>query len=246
MLSWLSKIRLWEIGLCVCLGFVCYFIVATTQTERAASIQVEAVLTHADNTLTALDTTANSLTTTSKQMTASLAETSRAIVDLSNQLNTVLSKIMAPCTPVKEHIYAVDEDKPCGTLADLARTLHTIRGFAGTLEFAGKHLDKSLTTYDEQEAEISKNTNGVLSNLSSTIDFAHFLMSSHQSLLDNLQRLAGNSADTMGNVKDITADIRVQTKKFNEPKTKTQKVLGWAPPMVKVGITVTCALLGPC
>lgn len=246
MRDWLSKIRLWELALCVCLSFVCYFVVVTTQTERALSSQVGAVLTHLDGTLSSLDETAKSLTATSNQLASSLSDTSKAIVSSSNQLNSVLAKITAPCQPEKGHVYSVGEDKPCGTLADLARTLNTFRGFAGTLEFAGRHFDKSLSTYDQQEKNISDQTIAMLGNVNTTIAYMKWTMEQHQQLLDNLQRLAGNTADTMSNVKDITGDLRVQTKKFNEPKTKTQKVLEWAPAGVKVGITVTCALLGPC
>lgn len=246
MRDWLSKIRLWEIALCVCLIFVCYFVVITTQIETAISYQIGTILTRLDSTLTALDSTANSLTTTSNQLSRSLSDTSKALVSSSDQLNAVLSRVISPCQPIKGHIYSVDEDKSCGTLAEVSRTLHTVRGFAGTLEVAGRHMDKSLSKYDEQELALSNRTNEVLSSASSTINFAQYLMDSHQALLTNAERLAGNSADTMGNMRDITSDIRVQTKKFNEPKTKTQKVLEWVPAGVKVGITVTCALLGPC
>ena len=232
--------------LCVFLGFGCYFLWGSLQAENRIADKAVAVLGHADSTLTNLDATLLSLTSVSSQLTTSLAQVSSSVQSSSAMLNQVLVKVLAPCTPEKGHIYSVDEDKPCGTLADIARALHTIRGFAGTLEVAGRHLDKSLGTYDRQEADLSKNTNAVLADLSGTIDFAHQLMVSHQQFLDNLQRLAGNSADTMNNVRDITSDLRVQTKKFNEPKTKTQKVLEWAPAGVKVGVTVACALLGPC
>jgi CHASE3 domain sensor protein len=232
MLSWLAKIRLWELALLLLCGFGSYFFWTTAQSEKQITAKTVTVLDHADKTLTSVDHT--------------LQTTTKDIDRVSRSLNSVLTKLLDPCRPVNGHIYAVDEDKPCGTLADVARTLHTIRGFAGTLEVAGRHLNKSLATYDKQEADIADNTNAVLSNLSSTIDFAHFLMSSHQALLDNLQRLSANSADTMDNVKGITADIRVQTKALNEPKTKTQKFLQWMPPLVRTAITVGCATMGPC
>ena len=246
MKTWLGKIRLWEVSLLILVGFVSFFFWTTAQSEKELVSQIQAVLTHTDKTLTNLDTTLTSLTTASGQLSSSLSSVSGAVQSSSSMLNQVLAKVMAPCTPEKGHIYTVDEDKPCGTLADFARTLHTIRGFAGTLEFAGRHLDKSLNTYDKQEADLTKNTNSMLANVNSTVDFAHQLMVSHQQILDNLQRLAGNSADTMQNVTGITGDIRVQTKALNAPKTKTQKVLQWMPPLVRTAITVACATMGPC
>lgn len=40
---------------------------------------------------------------------------------------------------------------PCGTLADVAKTLATIRGAAGQVEIAAVHVNKSQSTLDEQE-----------------------------------------------------------------------------------------------
>lgn len=246
MKTWLSKIRLWEIGLCVFLGFGCYLLWTTTQTEKQVASQTSSVLTHADSVLTDVDNTTKSTTAVTTQLTNTLSTLSYSVSSSSDRLNAVLDKIAAPCTPEKGHVYAVGEDKPCGTLADVARTLNTIRGFSGTLTFAGRHLDKSLTTYDQQELQLNAQLNQVLGNVSDTTDFALNMMKTHQLFLDNLQRLSGNTADTMENVKGITADIHVQTKKWNAPKSKTQRVLQWAPASVKVGMTVTCALLGPC
>ncbi len=150
MSSWLSKIRLWEISLCICLGFVCYFIVVTTQTERAAAVQVEAVLTHANNTLTALGATAKSLTTTSNQLSTSIADASRAIVASTTQLNGVASGLQktealinAPCVP-----------GPCGTVGDVAKTLNTSRLAIGQVEIAANSFDKNQTRFYQQEDQL--------------------------------------------------------------------------------------------
>ena len=246
MKTWLGKIRLWEVALFLFLGFGCYLFWVTAQSEKQVATQTVAVLDHADKTLTGVDTTLGLVNSTVTQIGGSFGSAASSLATASSGLNLVVSKLLAPCQPVKGHIYTVDEDKPCGTLADVARTLHTIRGFAGTLETAGRHLDKSLGTYDQQEADLSEHTNEVLTNLGSTVDYAHQLMVAHEKLLANLERLAGNSADTMQNVTGITGDIRVQTKKMNAPKTKTQKVLEWAPVGVRVGVTVACAVFGPC
>jgi ABC-type transporter Mla subunit MlaD len=246
MKTWLGKIRVWELALLLLCGFGSYFLWNATQDANRITDKAVVTLDHTNQTLTKADGTLDTLNTTIGQVGGSLKQVTKDIDGVSTGINMVLAKLLDPCRPIKGHIYTVDEDKPCGTLADFARTLHTIRGFAGTLEFAGRHLDTSLTTYDKQEADLSKNTNDTLSSLNSTINFARYLMESHQVFLDNLQRLAGNGADAMGNVKDITGDIRVQTKALNAPKTKTQKFLQWLPPLVRLGITAGCATMGPC
>ena len=57
----------------------------------------------------------------------------------------------APCTPVKGTVYTVDHPVPCGTLADMNRTLATVRGTFGQIEAAANHENKNLTTLDSQE-----------------------------------------------------------------------------------------------
>ena len=165
MSSWLSKIRLWEIGLCVCLSFVCYFLVATTQTEEAAAVQVEAVLTHADNTLTALNATAKSLTTTSNQLSTSISDASQAIVASANQLNGVASGLQktealinAPCVP-----------GPCGTVADIGKTLNTSRLAIGQVEIAANSFDKNQTNFYKQEDQLYRDSDGAVKNLNNLI-----------------------------------------------------------------------------
>ncbi len=246
MKTWLGKIRAWELALLLLCCFGSYFLWNATQDANRITNEAVIVLDHTNQTLTKADGVLDTFSTTVGQVGDSLKQVAGDIKGVSTGINSVLAKLLDPCRPVKGHIYTVDEDKPCGTLADFARTLTTIRGFAGTLEFAGRHLDKSLTTYDKQEADLAKNTNDMLANVNSTVNFAHNMMVSHQAFLDNLQRLAGNSADTMENVKGITGDIRVQTKKMNEPKTKQQKIMEWAPLAVKTTLTMFCTLMGPC
>ena len=71
-------------------------------------------------------------------------------------IQSTLNQINAPCTPVAGQVYAVDSNKPCGTLADVNTTLRTIRGTVGTIEKAGRHYDQQLTKYDTQEAQLFK------------------------------------------------------------------------------------------
>jgi hypothetical protein len=161
-------------------------------------------------------------------------------------VDTTLEKVNAPCQPVRGTVYAPDDDKPCGTLADVQRTLHTFRATAGTVLVAGRHFDKSLTTYDKQEFTLYTNVNAAVKNLGDTIDFAHALMAAHEQFLDELQRLAHNSADTMQETHGISKDIHTATTKMNTPKTKQQRILEWAPVVVKGVISTACIATGAC
>ena len=71
-------------------------------------------------------------------------------------LQSTIDRINAPCAPIPGETYTVGANKPCGTLADINTTLRTIRGTVGTIEVAGRHYDRQLTTYDAQEARLFK------------------------------------------------------------------------------------------
>ena len=198
----------------------------------------------------------NQIGAASEALTGTLDQTTTVMIDVDTaakhadstltKFDAVLDHINAPCRPVKGTVYSVDDDKPCGTLADVARTLHTIRGFAGTLEKAGRHVDQSLNTYDTQEAQLYTDTNILMANTGVTIDFARQMMLSHQKFLDALQRLTGNSADTMYEVHGVVKDIHVQTTKMNQQKTKQQRILEWMPVVVKGAISTACMVTGAC
>lgn len=246
MKTWLGKIRLWELSLAVFLGFGCYFLWGSLQTERQVASKTVAVLSHADSTLTGFDHTLGTVNSSVAQIGGSFGSAASSMSEMASSMDKVVAKLLDNCHPEKGHIYSVDEDKPCGTLADIARTLHTIRGTFGVVESAGKHYNDNLTKYDKQESDLIDNTNDVLSKLSDTIDYAHQLAVAHEKFLDNLQRLAGNSADTMEEVHGVVKDIHVQTTKMNQPKTRQQRILEWMPVIVKGAISTACMATGAC
>jgi len=60
------------------------------------------------------------------------------------EFDAVLETMNRPCR----------KDVSCGTLADIAKTLNTIRGTAGQIEVAARHENKQLATIDMQEAQL--------------------------------------------------------------------------------------------
>lgn len=70
------------------------------------------------------------------------------------QFNRTLVTINRPCS----------KDQSCGTLADVAKTLNTIRGTAGQIEIAAKHENGQLSTLDAQERELFADLHAVTVN----------------------------------------------------------------------------------
>lgn len=61
-----------------------------------------------------------------------------------------------------------DPARACGVLADLNRTMATIRGVAGQVEVAAIHENKQLTTIDGQEAKLVDDLHEVLTSSAGT------------------------------------------------------------------------------
>lgn len=78
--------------------------------------------------------------------------------------------------------------KPCGTLADVAKTLGTVRGAAGQIEVAANHEDKRIGVLDAQEATIFTNTNASLLQFHADLLTANTTIASVQPVLSGLER----------------------------------------------------------
>jgi hypothetical protein len=76
-----------------------------------------------------------------------------------------LDRINAPCVP-----------GPCGTVADVGKTLNTVRGTFGQIEVAANHEDKNLTTLDAQELQLFTDFHGTETRLNTGLDTADALL----------------------------------------------------------------------
>jgi hypothetical protein len=81
--------------------------------------------------------------------------------------------------------------KPCGTLADVNQTLHTVRGTFGEVEVAARHENAQLTTLDGQERDLFAGVQGVLKRSRET--------------LASVSGFASAASATMGTVKETVA-----------------------------------------
>lgn len=105
------------------------------------------------------------IATSVQQAERVLSQTSAGLTSATDNLNLALSKINRDCG-TKD---AQGKDLPCGTLADVNRTLATARGTFGQIEIAAYHENKNLTTLDRQEAALFSDTHDTLASLNSTI-----------------------------------------------------------------------------
>jgi hypothetical protein len=96
------------------------------------------------------------------------------------------------------------QGKPCGTLADLNRTFATVRGAVGTVETAGRHYDKQLSTLDKQEATLfqdihgtAKDARGAIADVRTTVNTANNALGHVAPVLDGTTTaLASVQSDT--------------------------------------------------
>lgn len=79
------------------------------------------------------------------------ADSEEVSADL-NQLNVAIQEVNRPC----------GGKQACGTLADVAKTLNTLRGTAGQVEVAANHENERLGTMDAQEEQLVGDTHAVL------------------------------------------------------------------------------------
>lgn len=75
------------------------------------------------------------------QSSDALAKVSHVADSTSSFLRVTSKSLNAPCEPA-----------PCGTLADINRTLATTRGTLGTVELAGRDFDRHSSQFYAQEA----------------------------------------------------------------------------------------------
>ena len=161
------------------------------------------------------------------------AQISAASVPVSQGSAQTLAEINRPCQPIKGHIYKVNEAKPCGTLADIAQTLRTMRGMMGTIETAGNHENSQLSRYDAIATQTSdllvsfrgtadaatgtaQETTAMLSSIRTTTDQLPPLIAASTASVNDLDALLKDKAidRTLTNVDTSTANFAVVSGNF--------------------------------
>ena len=150
MSSWLSKIRLWEIALTAFIGFGCYFLWMATQTDIQVAAEVSTTLSAANTTIANANSVITQVGSTFSSVAGSISQTENDVRGVATQLNGVASGLQktealinAPCVP-----------GPCGTVADIGKTLNTGRLAIGQFEIAANSFDKNQTRFYRQEDQL--------------------------------------------------------------------------------------------
>jgi hypothetical protein len=99
-----------------------------------------------------------------------VSDLSQSIEQTTEQTNTVLSNMNAILLSINR---PCGTGQPCGTLADVAKTLGTIRGTAGQLEIAAHHEDARLDALDAQETALYGDTHKLLARGSTALETAN-------------------------------------------------------------------------
>jgi hypothetical protein len=100
---------------------------------------------------------------------------------------------------------------PCGTLADVAQTLHTLRGTAGQVEIAAAHENARLSVLDQQEATIFADTHTDLSKLAQSIDSANTAIAGLPPIESNLNVELGDLHNATVNLTALTGDPDIKS-----------------------------------
>jgi hypothetical protein len=86
-------------------------------------------------------------------------EVGATIIETGDGIHETLDTINRPC----------GDHRPCGTLADAAKTLGTIRGSFGQVEVAARHENKQLTLLDAQERQLFVDLHGTAAQAQGTL-----------------------------------------------------------------------------
>jgi ABC-type transporter Mla subunit MlaD len=146
---------------------------STSLSLRATLAGTSGVETHANDTIDlesrrfnqSLDTFDSSLETLDRQV-ATIGPAVRRIdpaldniTDDTYKLGRTIDLFNAPCAPA-----------PCGAIANLNKTMATVRGTFGQVEVAANHEDRNLDTLDAQEAALFADFHGTATRANTSLD----------------------------------------------------------------------------
>jgi hypothetical protein len=189
-----------------------------------------------------LGPTLRSLQSIGPQATATLKALQTTTTSVGKQVTVTLDAVNRPCNTFTElPTKAADEgarvSKPCGTLADVNRTLATVRGTFGQIEIAANHEDRNLGTLDTQEAQLYTDFHATtvnLNNLLGSPDITRFLKSS----ADTSTQFALMATEGTAIAKDVHKEADALT--APQPWYKKLYVYG------NTGVNIACLVTHSC
>lgn len=200
-MNW-QKAKLAAETLCflVIAGSAAFFVWDTHQTQ----VRVRAAVSRLESAAPDPAAVANLLT----ESTAAIEEvrsTVKTVQPVLAGVKTITDKVNAPC-PSGDYT-----NVPCGTIADLNRTLNTARRTMGTVETAGVHYDQQLETVDQQELQLFGDLHSTIGALPALISQYRDTASSINGWLkskaleqsaENIRTMTESGAESMSDVHD--------------------------------------------
>lgn len=235
--------------LCACLVSVSVASYKVAETLSATSREVSSTLVTAQATLDALNsivppaistlkTVQTQANAVGKQATASL----KAVTPVLHSVNNTLEAVNRLCdTWSKPRDVGGNEAErhtlPCGTLADINRTLATVRGTFGQVEIAARHETRNLDEFDAQEKQLYADfhqTTTSLNDLLASPEVARFLKSS----ADTSVQFAIMSTEGAA----IATNVRKESDKLTAPTPWWHKIGNYT----TTGVNVACLVTHSC
>ncbi|MGA7887646.1 MAG: hypothetical protein WCA44_18075 [Acidobacteriaceae bacterium] len=175
----------------------------------------------------------------------------KTATDSVRRLSSQTQTAIAAAASAEQQVAAVAQtiDRPCGaghacgTLADIGKTLNTIRLTAGQVEIAANHEDRRLAILDAQEAQMAADAHGLalkagtsLDALTATAQAAQPAEASLNAEIVELQKTTAaidavtpalqqtmqSTAATMGHLDATTADVQQAVHSYLHPKWPKQ------------------------
>jgi hypothetical protein len=147
-------------------GFGCWGIHQLVMSERQIALDSDATVNAATGTEQKIESVADNIDGLLSETRPELAETMRRLNgtiahldETSAGLSTAVKELNAPCVP-----------GPCGTLADVNRTLGAIRLASGQVTAFSEREQTQLDQMNEQETAVAQLTEADLSKLGGAID----------------------------------------------------------------------------
>lgn len=185
------------------------FLIWTLWPVRAAILGAQAqtavLAQHAD---AAFEMAIGTLDESATQIGATGARVSRTLGGIDREtaaLGPVLGNLAADEAKLGGSLDAVNRaciPGPCGTLADVAKTLNTVRGTFGQIEIAANHEDRNLSTLDAQENQLFEDFHGTATRANTSLDRFNTLLAN-----PNIALMLGSGAHILSTTDQVTTKL---------------------------------------
>ena len=163
LLDWLKSLALLSVVLFF--GYGSYLLYVTAQSEKQIVARVSQTFTAADAAIVNVNTATSKIGAAFTNAATSVSQAETDVRGVSTQLSGVASGLQytvtlvnAPCAP-----------GPCGTVADVNKTLATFRGTAGQIEIAANTFDKNESHFYSQEDQLYNDSDAAVNHLNSLL-----------------------------------------------------------------------------